>query len=321
MADSSPPKGLIIDLITPLKQGGNIDGRGLGRLLDRVLPFVQAVYLASPVAGEGRNLGAVQREELLEKTLVVTRGRVPIFIWVSQDSEEETQKTLSVLKKRLDKRKYKGPVFWVDTPLYYHSNRGLPSYYQSLSDGEKALYLLHNDPALIRGRSRPLKRNNIRTSILKDLAQISSIHGLIFSGSLERVRNYQKAVRARTDFRIYDGDESRFLSYPSLSGIVSVGSNLVPEAWQKITTSSLNQSGDREQYPDFLQQIWQTGRYLQALIEIYHPASVPLIKHILADTGTIESPFCSFKAGDVTAKVQALKGLMAQQGDFRAPSQ
>jgi dihydrodipicolinate synthase/N-acetylneuraminate lyase len=321
MADPSPPKGLIIDLITPLKQGGNIDGRGLGRLLDRVLPFVQAVYLASPVAGEGRNLGAMQREELLEKTLVVARGRVPILIWVSQSTEEETQSTLSLLKRRLNKRKYKGPVFWVDTPLYYHSNRGLPLYYQSLSVGVKGPYLLHNDPALIRGLSRPLKRNNIRTSILKDLAQISSVQGLIFSGSLERVRNYQKAVRARTDFRIYDGDESRFLSYPSLSGIVSVGSNLVPEAWQKITTSSLNQSGDREQYPDFLQQIWQTGRYLQSLIGIYHPASVPLIKHILADTGTIESRLCSFEVGDVTAKVQALKELMAQQGDFHIPSQ
>jgi len=321
MADSSPPKGLIIDLITPLKRGGNIDGRGLGRLLDRVLPFVQAVYLASPVSGEGRNLEAAQREELLEKTIVVTRGRVPVLIWISQGTEEETKSTLFLLRKRIEKRKYSGAVFWVDTPLYYHSNRGLPLHYQNLSIGTKGPYLLHNDPALIRELSRPLKRNNIRTSILKDLAQISSIHGLIFSGSLERARNYQKAVRARMDFRIYDGDESRFLSYPSLSGVVSVGTSLAPKAWQKITTSSLNQSDNREDYPDFLQQIWETGRYLQSLLEIYHPAPVPLIKHILADTGTIESPTCTFEAGDVTAKAEALKEIMAQQGDFHPASQ
>jgi dihydrodipicolinate synthase/N-acetylneuraminate lyase len=310
MADSSSPKGLLIDLITPLKRGGDIDGRGLGRLLDRVLPFVQAVYLASPLSGEGRNLQAAQREELLDKTIVVTRGRVPILIWISQGTEEETKSTLFLLKKRIEKRKYTGPVFWVDTPLFYHSNRGLPLHYRNLSIGDKGPYLLHNDPTLIRELARPLKRNNIRTSVLKDLAQISSIHGLIFSGSLERVRNYQKAVRARTDFRIYDGDESRFLTYPSLSGVVSVGANLAPKAWQKITASSLNRGNDRE-YPDSLQQIWETGRYLQSLIEIYYPAPVPLVKQTLAGTGTIESPTCTFKAGDVTTKVKALKELVA----------
>jgi dihydrodipicolinate synthase/N-acetylneuraminate lyase len=310
MADSSSPKGLLIDLITPLKRGGDIDGRGLGRLLDRVLPFVQAVYLASPLSGEGRNLEAAQREELLDKSIVVTRGRVPVLIWISQGTEEETKTTLFLLKKRIEKRKYTGPVFWVDTPLFYHSNRGLPLHYRNLSIGNKGPYLLHNDPTLIRELARPLKRNNIRTSILKDLAQISSIRGLIFSGSFDRVRNYQKAVRARTDFRIYDGDESRFLTYPSLSGVVSVGANLAPKAWQKITASSLNRSNDRE-YPDSLQQIWETGRYLQGLIEIYYPAPVPLVKQTLAGTGTIESPTCTFEPGDVTIKVKALKELMA----------
>jgi dihydrodipicolinate synthase/N-acetylneuraminate lyase len=320
MADSSSPKGLIIDLITPLKPGGEIDGRGLGRLLDRVLPFVQAVYLASPISGEGRNLEAAQREELLEKTLVVIRKRIPVFIWISQDTEAETKSTLFLLAKGIEKRKYTGRVFWVDTPLYYHSNRGLPLHYHNLSIETKGAYVLHNDPALIRGLSRPLKRNNIRTSILKHLTEISSIDGLIFSGSLERVRNYQKAVRARKNFRIYDGDESRFLRYPSLSGLVSVGANLAPKAWQKITTSSLNQSDDRKAYPDFLQQIWETGRYLQSLIENYLPASVPLIKRVLADAGIIESPTCTFEAGDVTAKVDALKKLMVSQGDFHTPS-
>jgi dihydrodipicolinate synthase/N-acetylneuraminate lyase len=316
MADTSPPKGLIIDLITPLKQGGGIDGRGLGRLLDRVLPSVQAVYLASPTSGEGKGLGAAQREELLEKTLVVIRGRVPVLIWISQETEEDTRKTLLLLKKRTEKRKYGGPVFWVDTPLFYHSNRGLSLHYQDLSTRTKGTYLLQNDPALIKDLSRPLKRNNIRTSILKDLARIGSIQGLIYSGPLDRVRNYQKAVRARTDFRIYDGDEFRFLRYPSLSGVVSVGANLAPEAWQKITASSLNQNDNRAAYPDLLQQIWETGQYLQGLIEVYHPISVPLIKSILADTETIESPSCTFEAGDTAGKVEALRELMTRYGDY-----
>jgi hypothetical protein len=87
------PRGLIIDLITPLNKDGDIDGDGLGRHLERVLPHVQALFLASPYVGEGKNLASTQREELLEKSLLVVQGRVPILIWISQDTEEKTSET------------------------------------------------------------------------------------------------------------------------------------------------------------------------------------------------------------------------------------
>jgi dihydrodipicolinate synthase/N-acetylneuraminate lyase len=282
-----------------------------------VLPHVQALYLASPVLGEGKNLNSAQREELLEKTLVVVRGQIPILVWISQGTEEGTRETLLLLEKRLKKRRYTGPVFWVDTPLYYHSNRGLFLHYQNLSAAVKGRYLLHNNPALIKELAQPLKRRNIRTSILKELTRISPIQGLIFSGSLDRVRNYQKAVRSRSDFRIYDEEESHFLRYPSLSGIVSAGANLAPRAWQKITASSLNLSGNREDYPDHLRQIWETGEYLQSLMETYRPIAAPIIKNALSDLGIIESPTCTFETQDVTEKTEALKPLMERYGDYR----
>ena len=164
------PRGLIIDLITPLKKDGDIDGRGLGQLLDRVLPHVQGVLLASPYMGEGENLSPPQIEEVFEKSLVVARGRVPILIWISREKEEQTKETLLLLKKRLEIRKYTGPVFWVDAPLFYHSNRGLPLHYKILSSMVKEPFLLLNDPELIKQLAGPLKRTNIRTSILKELA-------------------------------------------------------------------------------------------------------------------------------------------------------
>ena len=90
MTVSSSLRGLIIDLITPLSRGGDIDGPGLGWHLDNVLPHVQGLLLASPYVGEGKNLMPAQKEELLEKALVVVRGRVPILFWVSGETVEET---------------------------------------------------------------------------------------------------------------------------------------------------------------------------------------------------------------------------------------
>ncbi len=310
------PRGLIVDLITPLKKSGDIDGRGLGKHLDRVLPHVQALLLASPKTGEGENLDPSQRDELLEKVLVVVRGQVPIFIWITYSTEEETKETLRLLKKRLERRKYTGQIFWIDTPLYYHSNRGLPSLYENLSTTGKEPFLLYNDPELIKQIASTFKRTNIRTSILKELSRMDRIQGLIFLGSLDRARNYQKAVRARSNFRIYDGDESHFLTYPSLSGVVSVGANLAPRAWQKVTASSLNISGQRKDYPDYLQQIWDQGRYLQSLLEIYQNSSARLIKQVLWDKGIIESPTSTVTEEDTEERAKRLEVLMERYGDY-----
>jgi dihydrodipicolinate synthase/N-acetylneuraminate lyase len=267
--------------------------------------------------GEGQNLGLAQIEEVFEKSLVVARGMVPILIWISRDSEEQTKETHLLLKKRLDIRKYTGPVFWVDTPLFYHSNRGLPFHYKNLSSLVEEPLLLHNDPELIKALAGPLKRTNIRTSILKELSRIDCIQGLIFLGSLDRGHNYQRAVRSRSDFRIYDGEETRFLKHPSLSGLISSGANLVPAAWQKMTASSLSMKGDRNVYPDQLQQIWELGAYLQELKDLYEGAAVPLIKQILSDMGIIDSFTCTFEIeGDMGEKIGRLKELMEEYGDY-----
>ncbi|MBW1861995.1 MAG: dihydrodipicolinate synthase family protein [Deltaproteobacteria bacterium] len=316
MEGLSSPRGLIIDLITPLKNSGDIDGHGLGKHLDRVLPHVQALLLASPYMGEGKNLDSTQRDELLEKVLVVVRGRIPILVWISQDTEEKTRETLLLLKKRLELRKYTGPLFWLDTPLYYHSNRGLPLHYRNMFSMVNEPFLLHNDPYLIRQMARPLKRNNIRTSIFKELARTERIRGLVFLGPLDRARNYQKALASRTDFRIYDGEESHFLRHPSLSGVISMGANLAPGAWEKITASSLNLSRSKKEYQDHLHQIWKLGEYLHNLKDIYQDISVPIIKQVLSDMGSIDSPACTFKAEDMGEKTKLLKDLMKRHGDY-----
>jgi dihydrodipicolinate synthase/N-acetylneuraminate lyase len=316
MAAIKPPRGLIIDLVTPLKENGAVDGRGLGQHLDRVLPHVQAVLLAGPDAGEGTHLKPTQKEQLLDEALVIIRGRVPVMMWLSGETEDETRETLPLLEKRLGARKYTGQVYWVDTPLFYHSNRGLFDHYRRLASLTKMPFLLLNDPSLIRQLGRPFKRNNIRTSILKELVQIGSIAGLIFRGDLDRAYNYQKAARSRVDFRMFEGDESHFLKHPSLSGVVASGANLAPRAWQRVTESSLGLDEHRGDYPDSVQQLWEAGEYLRKLRHIYHPDSAPLIKQVLSDMGILASSTSATKVHDAEGRIGQLKGLMKQHGDF-----
>jgi dihydrodipicolinate synthase/N-acetylneuraminate lyase len=310
------PRGLIVDLVTPLKSNNQIDEKGLERLLQKVLPNVQAVLLASPIMGEGSALDKNQREELLALALPLIRGQVPVLVWISQDSELKTRETLQGLQTVREKAAYSGQIYWVDTPLYYHSNRGLPQLYQEWAEQFQGTFLLHNDPAFIKSLNRNLKRTNIRTSVLKELSLIEPIQGLIFLGPLPRFNHYQRAVRSRSHFRIYDGNENHFLMYPSLSGVVSGGANLVPKAWQKVTASSLDLDGMTAQYPDQLHQLWRTGAYLCNLQNVYAKQPIALVKKTLAEMGIIAEPHCAAAAPAAPDKILSLKKLMQQFGDF-----
>lgn len=314
MEYSPPPRGLIVDMITPLKNG-TLDGPGLERLIERVLPHAEALLLAGPRHGEGADMAPALRLELVKKTLeIVDRDGVPIFVWVTAHTEIQTRENIGAFQRYRENRRSPGGLFWVDTPLIYHSNRGLPEYYRALLAPENVPLLLHNDPDCI-NTTKTFKRHNIRTAVLKELAQIEGISGLIFSGSLERAHHYQRACRSRQGFRIYDGDEKRFLEYPSMGGVISVGANLSPGPWKKITHSSIGLQAHRENYPDRLQQIWETGECLKKMVSIYASSPTAAVKRVLSDMGIIETPemIAPVEIGDET--VESLKALMADLGE------
>ena len=308
MEVNKAPKGLIVDLITPLDDEGDIDNDGLVSLLKKVLPHADAILLASPKMGEGSGLSLNLKTDLLKNATTFIQGRIPIFFWISGGSAENTEKTLALLEDLLTSSNYKGEVFWLDSPLYYHSNRGLYDHYQDLTLNTKYPFVLYNDPGLINLLERPLKRCNIRTNILKNLAEIGKIKALIFRGSLTRVNSYQKAVNRRPDFRVYDGDEDRFLEYPSMSGVLSIGANIAPRIWSNVTSASLGLLEEDREKRDYLNQIWEMGRLLKDLRQIYIPNPVWIIKRALVDLNIIGFHTCT----SVTQPFHEKESLLAE---------
>lgn len=310
------PKGLIVDMITPRSRDGGIDIMGLDRHVKGLMPHVQAIFIAGPYMGEGADLSTEQREELFYRTLSIVQSRLPVLVWISMATVEQTLNTLLSLRKILETLGYSGPVFWVDTPLLYHSNRGLEDHYKYMSSIAEGSFILVNDPVFITAKEQPLKRVNIRTSILKSLASLERIKGLIYFGSLERSYNYRKAVRSRPDFMIYDGDESHFFEHPNLNGVLSRGANLDPAAWKTIVSSSLNLNGNLEDYPDRMRQILAAGRYLNDLKHIYDGHGPDFYKQVLFKTGAIEHTASDAESGssadDVNKAVELLKDYQSR---------
>ena len=235
-----PHKGLIIPLITPFDEKGSIDWVSLRRLIERALPFGDGLFFGEGMVGEGLFLPNHLRLELLQGAMDIVSGKKPLLLCPTANTVEETLSNVEAVGSKYSAPSTQEPFYWVDIPLWYHSNRKLSQVYQEWAKCSPFPILLDNHPHLITRLNRTLKRSNIRTAVLKGLAINEQIVGLIQAGDLKRTMHYQRAVRSQREFRFYDGDEKSFLNQPSSSGVVSAGANLLPAEWKEVVAASLS---------------------------------------------------------------------------------
>ena len=281
------PRGLVCPLVTPLKTGDRLDVAALERLIRFAGTGADGFVVGDLVWGEGLELTGDTRAEMARATLELTGGRQSVFVTVTSDTAEQSVALLKKMKAFTEGADYSGNVFWLDYPIYYHSNRGLPQFYEALERETSTPFVLANNPRLIQGRKSRIKHKNIRTSVLKKLSNLPCIRGLVFTGSLKRSINYQKACRHRQGFRLYDGDEGAFIRQPSSDGVVAGGANLLPQPWHEITWSCLNRYDVERQYPDHVSQMWETGAMVQAFYDLYAKQPAPVLKRMLHVAGVL----------------------------------
>ena len=310
-----PPRGLIVALITPLDSRGEVAWEALERLIEHLLPFSDGLLIGEPLAGEGFLLPGKVRIDLFRACVEEVRGRKPLFLCPTAQTSEETLNQVAAAEGSLSGRPGDPPVFWVDLPLWHHSNRKLPQFYEEWGRRSLLPILLHNHPLLISSLNRSLKRKNIRTAVLKKLAENGQIAGLIQAGEFQRTLHYQRAVRRRRDFRIYYGDEMNFLNQPSASGIVSWGANLLPAEWQEIVKGALTPSED----PARGLKLFKEGRKLKELCAAMGLNPAASLKYALNRLGKI--PAAATREGSfppASAEFAGMEAFLRQNFSLQA---
>lgn len=282
----SPPEGLIIEPVTPLTPTGELDAKSLTRLLERVTTVADGILVGGPEAGEGLALPPEVRLELLAQSLSQVNGRLPVFFGITGSTPEETQKLALAVPQVMKRQDYPGLVFLADLPLWYHSNRGLPQFYKGLLQEVGLPLILLNLPEVMHQRAFLFKHRNIRTQVLKKLASLPTIVGLIYQGEMRRFLNYHLAAVARPAFAFYEADECRFLTRPGAWGVVSPGAQLYPEAWQLVTRACLHPENVGEDLTA-RHHLWEESTRLVNLAGLYRPAPAPLLKAALAAQGIL----------------------------------
>jgi len=281
------PRGLICSLaLVPDPENRSVY-RSLESLIARLQPAIAGLFLDPMFWCPDANCCGPASSSLLEEAIGLAPPDLPLWVRVTGTSPEQTIHICHQLGNVCRRLKYHGPLAWVDTPLFYHSNRGLPEYYQRFLAETEFNLIVDNDPQLIRKIGETTKRKNIRTSVLKKLIQQPRLVALVHRGDLKRGLNYQRAVRSRPDFLIYDGRESNFLKRPSASGVVSVGANLLPYEWRTITLASLNLEDSHFGQASSFRHLWEAGQRVRTLQKYYKKSPVRIIPAVLASWGLI----------------------------------
>ncbi len=284
----SPPEGLIIELVTPLTPQGELDAEGLFRLLDRAGAAADGLLVAGPEAGEGLALASEVRLDLLAHTLTAVDGRLPVMVGITGATPEETRQSALAVRQVLDRRGYAGQVFLADLPLWYHSNRGLPQFYKQWLEEAGLPLVLLNLPEIVQQRAFLFKHRNLRTQVVKKLAALPMIMGMIYRGEMRRFLNYHLAAVARPLFAFYEADEHRFLTRPGAWGVVSAGAQLHPEAWRRVTRACLHPEEVGEDL-GARHRLWEESTRLLNLAGLYRAAPAPLLKAALTAQGILTS--------------------------------
>ena len=297
-----PPKGLIGALVTPLDDRYNIDTSSLKSLFDYTADNLHGVLIGAGDIGEGLVLSNEKRIELIKTGIKAVRGRVPLFLSITGNTEDETAENILYVQRTKKELNYRGDIFLLDCPLWYHSNKGLPSLYVEFGKVTQLPFVLYNNPSIITELKKHLKRKNIRTNVLKKLSKNGQIMGICHVGELKRAVNYARAVRERRNFRVYDGNELDFLSMPSIGGIVAQGANILPEQWRRIVESSINPKEAFKEEGTYFSQLWGTGQTLRSFNKAYIQNPVAIIKFALKLMGKIKSSTVAENTSTITQK-------------------
>ncbi len=267
------PRGCGTALVTPFHQDGSIDDAALRNLVAWQVESGIDFLVPCGTTGETPTLTHDEWLHVIDTTIEVVAGRVPIMAGATSNSTHDA----------VEKAKEVAARAGVDAILtaspYYNkpTQEGQYRHFKAIAEavGDKPI-ILYNVP----GRTGA----NIEPATLARLAEIPNIVGVKeASGNMTQIAEAINTVPAT--FLVFSGDDAVTLPVLSLGGvgIVSVASNEIPHEMASMTRAALNND-------------WATARTIHRkylpLMQANFMESNPLpVKAVLAMMGKIEENY------------------------------
>ena len=260
-------------LVTPFRQDGSIDDAAFRNLVAWQLESGIDFLVPCGTTGETPTLNHDEWLRVIDTTIEVAAGRVPIVAGATSNSTQDA------VEKAREVAARPGVDAILTASPYYNkpTQEGQYRHFKGIAEGvgDKPI-ILYNVP----GRTAA----NIEPGTLARLAEIPNIIGVKeASGNMTQVAEAINAVPE--SFLVFSGDDAVTLPVIALGGvgIVSVAANEIPREMVEMTHAALNNE-------------WAAARGIQrkylALMQANFIESNPLpVKAVLAMMGKIEENY------------------------------
>ena len=277
-------------IVTPFKTDGSIDEPALRALVEWQVESKIDFLVPCGTTGETPTLSREEWLRVINITIEVAAGRVPIVAGATSNATQEA----------VEKARTVAAIRGVDAILtaspYYNkpTQEGQYRHFRAIAEAVDKPLVLYNVP----GRTGA----NLEPATLARLAEIPNIAAVKeASGNLSQIADVFNAVP--DNFLVFSGDDAVTLPVISLGGVgvISVASNEIPREMAELTRAALSND-------------WATARRLHrkylTLMQANFIESNPLpVKAVLAMMGRIEEvyrlPLCPMKK-DTRAKLEKI---------------
>jgi len=255
-------------LVTPFQSDGSLDKPALRALVEWQVASKIDFLVPCGTTGETPTLAPEEIRQVIELTVEVAGGKVPIVAGATSNSTREA------VEKAKAVAKIKGVDFILTASPYYNkpTQEGQVQHFKAIAEAVDKPLVLYNVP----GRTGA----NIEPATLTRLAEIKNIIAVKeASGNISQIAEVCNAVPE--GFLVFSGDDAVTLPVIALGGvgIISVASNEIPKEMAEMTRAALAND-------------WATARKLHrkylALMQANFIESNPLpVKAVLAMMGRI----------------------------------
>lgn len=255
-------------LVTPFRRDGSFDEPTFRALVKRQIEAGIDFLVPCGTTGECPTLTDAERLRVVEITVELARGKVPVLAGAGGYNTAE----VIALAREFDKLNVSG-ILSV-TPYYNKpTQEGLCQHFKAIADAVNLPIVLYS----VQGRTGV----NIEPATVQRLAKIPNIVGIKeASGNVAQMATILNAVPE--EFLVLSGDDALTLPLLALGGhgLISVASNEIPAEMTRLTQLAL--SGDFE-------RARQIHRRYHVLMEINFVESNPIpVKAALAEMGLLE---------------------------------
>src|SRR5271165_5289910 len=215
-------------LVTPFRQDGSIDEPALRGLVRWQVESGIDFLVPCGTTGETPTLSHDEWLRVVDLTIEVAEGRVPIMAGATSNN------TIEAVAKAKEISSRPGVDYILTATPYYNKPtlEGIYQHFKAIAEASTKPLVLYN----IAGRTG----TNIETPTLLRLAEVPNILGeKEASGNIAQIA--EVCATAPEDFLVFSGDDAVTLAIVGLGGvgIISVVSNEIPAEMSRLTNAAL----------------------------------------------------------------------------------